>query len=280
MFVILEPFEERKEHPELHGRRIAAELRRKFDAFQEATIGVFGAPPVEGLGSTGGIKLQIQDKRDAGLRALQGAVQATADEGQRQPGIAALFSTFSVTQPQIFVEIDREKAKAQSVSLDDVNNTLQSYLGSYYVNDFTFQNRNWQVNIQADPKYRMRVEDIGRLEVRNAKGDRVPLATLIHVKNTSGPAIVNHYNLYPFRRDYGHPGAGHQLAPGDRNHGPRGRRPAAVHDGLRVDRAEFPGTAGGEGPAGQAGLPAVPCCSCSWSWPRSTKAGRCRWPSC
>jgi hydrophobe/amphiphile efflux-1 (HAE1) family protein len=197
MFVILAPFEERKEHPELHSQRIAAELRRKYDAFQEATVGVFGAPPVEGLGSTGGIKLQIQDKRDAGLRALQGAVQATADEGQRQPGIAALFSTFSVNQPQIFVEIDREKAKAQSVSLDDVNNTLQSYLGSFYVNDFTFQNRNWQVNVQADPKYRMRVEDIGRLEVRNAKGDRVPLATLIHVRNTSGPAIVNHYNLYP-----------------------------------------------------------------------------------
>jgi multidrug efflux pump len=197
MFVILAPFEERKETPELHGRRIATELRRKFDAFQEATVGVFGAPPVEGLGSTGGIKLQVQDKRDAGLRALQGAVQATADEGQRQPGIAALFSTFSVTQPQVFVEIDREKAKAQSVSLDDVNNTLQSYLGSFYVNDFTFQNRNWQVNVQADPKYRMRVEDIGRLEVRNAKGERVPLATLIHVKNTSGPAIVNHYNLYP-----------------------------------------------------------------------------------
>ena len=197
MFVILGPFEERKENPELHGQRIAAELRRKFDAYQEASIGVFGAPPVEGLGSTGGIKLQVQDKRGAGLRALQGTVQATADEGQRQPGIAALFSTFSVTQPQVFVEIDREKAKAQSVSLDDVNNTLQSYLGSYYVNDFTFQDRNWQVNIQADPKYRMRVEDIGRLEVRNAKGNRVPLATLIHVKNTSGPAIVNHYNLFP-----------------------------------------------------------------------------------
>ena len=197
MFVILKPFEERKEHPNLHGTRIAGELRRKFDAFQEATVGVFGAPPVEGLGSTGGIKLQVQDKRDAGLRSLQGAVEATADEGRRQPGVAALISTFSVTQPQIYVDIDREKAKAQSVSLDDVNNTLQSYLGSYYVNDFTFQNRNWQVNIQADPKYRMRVEDIGRLEVRNAKGDRVPLATLIHVKNTSGPAIVNHYNLYP-----------------------------------------------------------------------------------
>jgi multidrug efflux pump len=197
IFVILDPFEERKGHPGLNGERLAAELQRKFDAFQEATIGVFGAPPVEGLGSTGGIKLQIQDKRGAGLRSLQGAVEATADEGCRRPGIAALISTFSVDQPQVFVEIDKDKAKAQLVSLDDVNNTLQSYLGSYYVNDFTFQNRNWQVNVQADPKYRMRVEDIGRLEVRNAKGDRVPLATLIHVKDTSGPAVVNHYNLYP-----------------------------------------------------------------------------------
>ena len=197
MFVILEPFEKRKEHAELHATRVERELRRKFDAFQEASIGVFGAPPVEGLGSTGGIKLQVQDKRGAGLRALEGAVQATADEGERRPGIAALFSTFSVAQPQLYVEIDREKAKAQAVSLSDVNNTLQAYLGSYYVNDFTFQNRNWQVNVQADPKYRMRVEDIGRLEVRNANGDRVPLATLIHVKNISGPAIVNHYNLFP-----------------------------------------------------------------------------------
>ncbi len=256
MFVILGPFEERKERPELYGRRIAAELGRKFDAFQEATVGVFGAPPVEGLGSTGGMKLQIQDKRDAGLRALQGAVQATVDEGERRPGIAALFSTFSVTQPQVFVEIDREKAKAQSVSLDDVNNTLQSYLGSFYVNDFTFQNRNWQVNIQADPNYRMRVEDIGRLEVRNAKGDRVPLATLIHVKNTSGPGDRQPLQSLPVRRDYGHPRAGHQFAARHRNHGPRGQRPASLHHGLRMDRTEFPGTGGREGPARQAGLSA------------------------
>ncbi len=197
MFVILAPFEERKNNPKLSGPKIAAELRAKFDAYQEATIGVFGAPPVEGLGATGGIKMQVQDMRDAGLRALQGAVEATADEARRLPGIAAAFSTFSVDQPQIFVERDIEKAKAQGVSLDDLNNTLQANLGSFYVNDFTFQNRNWQVNIQADPKFRMRVEDIGKLEVRNAKGERVPLATLIHVKNTTGPAVVNHYNLYP-----------------------------------------------------------------------------------
>jgi multidrug efflux pump len=233
MFVILSPFEERKEDPALHSRRIAAELRQKFDEFQQANVGVFGAPPIDGLGSTGGIKLQVQDKGSAGLRALQGAIEATADEGRRQPGIAAMFSTFSVTQPQIFVTIDKEKAKAQGVSLDDVNNTLQSYLGSYYVNDFTYENRNWQVNIQADPKFRMRVEDIGRLEVRNAKGDRVPLATLIHVKDTSGPAIVNHYNSYPSGEITGIP------APGISS-----RQGIEIMDG--VARAQLPSSMGYE----------------------------------
>jgi multidrug efflux pump len=197
MFIILAPFDERKNNPELSGDKISAELRRKFSVFQQASIGVFGAPPVEGLGSTDGIKMQIQDMRGAGLRALQGAVQAVADEGQQQPGIGGLFSSFSVSQPQLFLKIDRGKAKAQGVSLNDVHLALQAYLGSFYVNDFTFQDRNWQVNVQADPKYRVRVEDIGRLEVRNAAGDRVPLGTMIDVSDTSGPAIVNHYNLYP-----------------------------------------------------------------------------------
>jgi multidrug efflux pump len=200
MFVILSPFEERKDDPALNADAIADELQRRFSRQQEnqeAIIGVFGAPPVEGLGSTGGIKMQIQDRRNAGLRLLQEAVQTVADEARRQPGIAATFSTFSVAQPQIFVDIDRVKAKALGVSLDDINTAMQAYLGSYYVNDFFFQDRNWQVNIQADPRYRMRVEDIGRLEVRSAAGNRVPLATLVKVKNTAGPAIVNHYNLFP-----------------------------------------------------------------------------------
>jgi multidrug efflux pump len=181
----------------LHSDRIAAELQQKCNAYHEALVGVFGAPPIDGLGSVGGIKLQVQDQRGAGFRALQEAVQATADTGQQQPGIGALITTFSMNQPQLFLDIDSEKAKALGVSLNDVNNVLQSYLGSFYVNDFTFQNRSWQVNIQAAPQYRMRVEDIGRLEVRTAKGDRVPLATLIRVRDVAGPAVINHYNLYP-----------------------------------------------------------------------------------
>ena len=187
MFVILEPFEERKGDPQ----RSADGDRRQASPAVSATsagprIAVFGAPAIDGLGTTGGFKLQVQDRSGAGLRALQGAMRNLADQGNADPRLVGLFSSFTVNQPQLFVEIDRDKLKAQKVSLDDVNLTLQAYLGGLYVNDVTLFNRNWQVNVQADARFRMRVEDIGRLEVRNADGERVPLATLIHVKDTSG----------------------------------------------------------------------------------------------
>ncbi|HEX4414137.1 MAG TPA: efflux RND transporter permease subunit [Lacipirellulaceae bacterium] len=197
MFVILEPFEKRAGNPELGAPAIMARLRQKFGTITAARVGVFGAPPVEGLGTTGGFKLQVQDRRSAGLRSLQGAVENFADEGNRDPRLSGLFTSFSVTQPQLFVKVDEEKAKAQQIKLQDIDATLQSYLGSFYVNDFFFQNRNWQVNLQAAPRFRMKIEDIGNLEVRNANGQRVPLRTLITVKYDSGPAIVNHYNMYP-----------------------------------------------------------------------------------
>lgn len=197
MFVILKPFEDRAGNPDLSSSEIMKRLRQKFSRITAARVGVFGAPPVEGLGSTGGFKLQVQDRRSAGLRSLQGAVESVADEGNRDPRLVGLFSSFSVTQPQIFVKVDEEKAKTQQIKLQEIDATLQAYLGSFYVNDFFFQNRNWQVNLQAAPRYRMKVDDIGNLEVRNSKGQRVPLRTLIDVKYDSGPAIVNHYNLYP-----------------------------------------------------------------------------------
>jgi multidrug efflux pump len=197
MFVILKPFEERAGKPGLSGPEVAARLRGKFASFREARVALFGAPPVDGLGSTGGFKLQVQDRRGAGLRALQGAVQTLADAGNQDPRLVGLFTSFSVTQPQLFIDIDEEKAKAQQIRLKDIDETLQASLGSFYVNDFFFQNRNWQVNIQAAPEYRMKLENVGSLEVRNGKGERVPLQTLVRVRYDSGPAIVNHYNLYP-----------------------------------------------------------------------------------
>lgn len=197
MFIILKPFEERAGKAHLSAPAVMARLRQQFASFTEGRVALFGAPPVDGLGSTGGFKLQVQDRRGAGLRSLQGGVQTLAEEGNRDPRLVGLFSSFSVTQPQLFVEVDEEKAKAQQIRLQDIDQTLQAYLGSFYVNDFFFQNRNWQVNIQAAPSYRMKIEDIGNLEVRNGKGDRVPLRSLIKVRYDSGPAVVNHYNLYP-----------------------------------------------------------------------------------
>jgi len=197
MFVILDPFEQRAGKPELGAPAVITRLREKFGKITAARVGVFGAPPVEGLGTTGGFKLQVQDRRSAGLRSLQGAVENLAEEGNRDPRLAGLFSSFSVTQPQLYVDVDEEKAKAQQINLKDIDATLQAYLGSFYVNDFFFQNRNWQVNLQAAPRYRMKIDHIGNLEVRNGAGDRVPLRTLITVRYDSGPAIVNHYNLYP-----------------------------------------------------------------------------------
>jgi len=197
IFVPLDPFEERRGKPHLTGPAIAARLRQRLAVHQEALVGVFNAPPVEGIGSTGGLKLQVQDRGAAGPRALAGAASNLAEVVRGTPGFAVAFAPFSVSQPQLFVEIDREKAKQQGMSLNDVHLALQASLGSFYVNDFTFQNRNFQVNVQADPRNRTRIDDIGRIEVRNARGDRVPLKTLIDVRDMAGPAYVDHYNLYP-----------------------------------------------------------------------------------
>jgi multidrug efflux pump subunit AcrB len=199
MFVILKSFEERKGDKSVSARVVMDKLRKKYrDEIKEARVAVFNAPPVDGLGSTGGFKLQVQDRGGSGPAALEGAVQTLAEKGNAQRDrLTGLFSSFTANQPQIFLEVDRVKAKSLHVDLKDVFSTLQAYLGSAYVNDFTRFNRNWQVNIQADARFRLTPDDIGRLEVRNADDERVPLSALLVVRDITGPAIVNHYNLYP-----------------------------------------------------------------------------------
>jgi multidrug efflux pump len=198
MFVILKPFEERAGNRKLGAPAIMSELRKHYAEIREAKVAIFNAPPVDGLGSTGGFKLQVQDRGTSGSRALEGAVQSLAAEGNAQRGrLTGLFSSFTSNQPQIFLDVDRVKVKSMQVDLNQVFQTLQAYLGSAYINDFTQFGRNWQVNIQADARFRLQPEDIGRLEVRNAKGERVPLSSVLTIRTISGAAIVNHYNMYP-----------------------------------------------------------------------------------
>jgi multidrug efflux pump len=197
MFVVLEPFEKRKGRADLSAKAVTADLRQKFAKIQEASVVAFGAPPIDGLGNTGGFKLQVQDKSSAGPAELQKAVDGLAAAGNENPKLSGLFTGFRSSQPQLFVELNRSQAKAQGVAITDIFQTLQAYLGSAYVNDFTFENRNWQVNVQAEAKYRLHPDDVGKLKVRNRDGKMVPLSALLTIRDSAGPAIVNRYNMYP-----------------------------------------------------------------------------------
>jgi multidrug efflux pump len=172
-------------------------LRKQFRDIQEAQGVVFGAPPIDGLGSTGGFKMQVLDRAAAGPEALQDGVADVIRKGNSDPRLVGLFSSFSANQPQLYVDVDRVKAKKEGVALSDVFDTLQVYLGSAYVNDITLFNRNWQVNVQADSRFRLTASDVGKLQVRNAAGKMVPLETMITVRDVAGSAIVNHYNSKP-----------------------------------------------------------------------------------
>lgn len=197
VIAVLDEFDDRKHDPNLSANAIAMSLQKRFGEVQEANLAAFGAPPVDGLGSTGGFKLQVRDIGSKGLVELQHGVHRLAAAGNAQPGLRGLFSTFTVNQPQLYLEIDRTKAKTQGVALDELFETLQIYLGASYANDFTRDNRNWKVYAQADADYRLTVEDIGKLQIRNSQGNMVPLSTLVRVVETTGPAIVNHYQNYP-----------------------------------------------------------------------------------
>jgi multidrug efflux pump len=196
-FIILDEFENRH-GPHLYADAIADRLRRQlFQEIQEAQVAVFGAPPVEGLGNAGGFEVMIEDRRDAGLQSLQGQIDNLTEKGNLVPGLVGLFSMFRADTPQLYADIDRTKCKTMGVPLSDVFEALQVYLGGYYTNDYNQFGRTWQVNLQADSGFRARPEDVKQLKVRNAKGEMVPLGTLAKVEDSSGPVLVNRYNMYP-----------------------------------------------------------------------------------
>src|SRR5262249_33842577 len=153
---------------------IAAKLRQRFQReIPEARINVFGAPAVEGLGNAGGFRLMVETIGDVDYAALQGQADNLAAKGNQQPGLVGLFNGCRASTPQLYADVDRTKCKTMGVPLTDVFDTLQVYLGGYYVNDFNRFGRTWQVNIEADPSFRIDAETVKQLKVRNADGDMV-----------------------------------------------------------------------------------------------------------
>ncbi|CCM76146.1 efflux RND transporter permease subunit [Rhizobium mesoamericanum] len=193
VFVTLKDFEERKS-PALSGGAIAMSLNQKFGAIQDAFIAMFPPPPVNGLGTTGGFKMQLEDRAGLGYQVLDEANKAMIAKAYQTPELTGIFSAYQINVPQLYADLDREKAEQLGVSVTDVFETLQIYLGSLYVNDFNAFGRTYSVRVQADAKFRAQPEDIGKLKVRSASGQMIPLSALLKVDATTGPERTNRYN--------------------------------------------------------------------------------------
>jgi multidrug efflux pump len=195
VFVTLDAFSERKGDA-LSANGIAGALNQQYAAIKDAFIAVFPPPPVMGLGTVGGFKLQIEDRGAVGYAALDAAAQAFMAEARKAPELGPAFSSFQINVPQLDVDLDRVKAKQLGVPVTDVFDTMQIYLGSLYVNDFNRFGRVYQVRAQADAPFRSQPEDILQLKTRNRSGDMVPLSSLVKVTPTYGPEMVVRYNGY------------------------------------------------------------------------------------
>ncbi|MFJ3487490.1 efflux RND transporter permease subunit [Pseudomonas sp. NPDC090202] len=208
VFIGLSAFEERTD-PGMSAGAIAGSLNQKFAGIQEAYTAVFPPPPVMGLGTIGGFRLQIQDRGNLGYDALYKETMNVITKSRSIPELANLFTSYTVNVPQVDAAIDREKAKTHGVAISDIFDTLQVYLGSLYANDFNRFGRTYQVNVQGEQSFRQDPEQIGQLKVRNDKGEMIPLATFVKVSSVSGPDRVMHYNGFITAEINGGPAPGY-----------------------------------------------------------------------
>jgi multidrug efflux pump len=193
VFLTLKPFEQRQD-PSLTAGAIAGQLNQQFGAISEAVIAMFPPPPVQGLGTIGGFKLQIEDRAGLGYEALDRATKEFLARASAAPELAGLFSSYSINVPQLYADVDRAKARQLGVPVSDVFSTLQIYLGSVYVNDFNKFGRTYSVRVQADAPFRARAEDVGYLKVRSSSGEMVPLTALLNIQSSVGPERAMRYN--------------------------------------------------------------------------------------
>ncbi|WP_337174109.1 efflux RND transporter permease subunit [Paludisphaera sp.] len=197
MYVMLDDFHHRAAE-NLSGPVIAARLQEALrERIHDGEVDVFDAPPVDGLGTAGGFKIVLEDRGDLGDSELEAIARRVVAAGAASPLLEGLFTSFRADTPWLFLDVDREKAKLLGVSLGDLFNTLQVYLGSLYVNDFNRFGRTWQVNVQGLADFRRERDDLSGLQVRNEDGGMVPLGSLATMRDASGPVLILRYNMYP-----------------------------------------------------------------------------------
>ncbi len=207
VFFPLTPFEDRT-RKDLSGMALAGTLNGKFSQIQDAFVAVFPPPPVNGIGTVGGFKLELEDRAGLGEVELYNAMQAVMGKAYQNPKLAGVFSGYQINVPQLLVDVDRAKVKEQGIALTDVFQSMQVFLGSLYVNDFNKFGRTYQVIAQADAQFRASAEDIKLLKVRNAAGEMVPLGSIVTIREAYGPDRVLRYNGYPAADINGGPAEG------------------------------------------------------------------------
>ncbi len=194
-FIGLKPWEERQA-PELQSSAIVAGLNAQFAAIPEARVFAVGPPSIPGISATGGFSMMLQDRGGSPYEYLAQNVGRFVAEARKRPELAGLRPIFSPAVPQLFADVDKEKAMKQGVAIGDVYAALQTFLGGSYLNDFTRFGRQWRVFLQAEPAYRTKVDDIGQFYVRSGRGDMVPLSSFVNVRATTGPEYTMRFNLY------------------------------------------------------------------------------------
>jgi multidrug efflux pump len=208
VFVPLKPFSERTSS-ELSGTAIAQKLQQKYNAIGDAQIAIFQAPPVQGLGAIGGFKLQVEDRTDQGDAALDRAMQTIQEKARTNPALQSVFSSFNIGVPRLYADINRTQAMQLGVDMQDVFDTMQTYLGSIYVDDFNRFGRTYEVIAQADTPFRSKPDDILQLKTHNSDGQMVPFGAFVQVKETTGPDSAVRYNGYRSADLNGAPGSGY-----------------------------------------------------------------------
>jgi multidrug efflux pump len=192
VFETLKPFNQRSAADS--GMAVAQRLQAKFAKIPNAVIAIFPPPPVQGLGTIGGFKLEVEDRTDLGDATLNRVMAEVQAKAAKEPALAGVFSNFNVGMPQLFVHLDRIKAQQLGVDVQDVFDTMQTYLGSVYVDDFNRFGRTYEVIAQADTPFREKASDISQLKVRNQAGQMVPLGAIVQIDETSGPDTSMRYN--------------------------------------------------------------------------------------
>ena len=195
VFVNLQPFASRQ-GPAHSAAAIVNRLRGPFLAISGAVVVPFNPPAVQGLGQFGGFQLEVEDQGNSTLQELQQATQKLVRVGNADPKLSGLFTSFTANDPQFVVHIDRSSAKSLNIPLSQITDALQVFLGSVYVNNFTFNNRSYRVYVQAEQQFRAHPDDINQFYVRSNSGQMVPLDNLVKITQTASPQVISHYNLF------------------------------------------------------------------------------------